>query len=138
MKTEKRSANLLPDSFAPNNLRLRELVGMIVESFDAHKAERITVLDMRGVVDFLDAMVIASGTSLLHNRTLAEHMLKEVAGRGILPFAVQEELEADWVAVDYGPVIVHIFLDPVRSHYNLEDLWVEAERYDIGLPGQVR
>lgn len=73
-----------------------------------------------------------SGTSDLHVIRTAQHIQETLSGRGIRPIGVEGTAEGRWVLMDYGDVIIHIFLEPVRLFYDIEGLWhdVPKKRYD--------
>ena len=84
---------------------------------------------MEGLFILSDVFVIATGTSRPHAQALAEHVeekLKET--RDIKPLRVEGQSEAEWVLVDYGDIIVHIFQGAAREYYSLERLWGDADR----------
>jgi ribosome-associated protein len=104
-------------------LSLSRLERLILNSLDSHKAEDIVSVDLIGKSDVADRMVIASGTSQRHVGALAEHVVEALkkAGYGNIPVEGQES--GDWVLVDAGNVIVHIFRPETRDYYNLEKMW---------------
>lgn len=87
------------------------------------KAEDIAVIALAGKTDFADFMVIASGTSQRHVGAIAEHLAERLKndGRGKVP--VEGLTASDWVLVDAGDVLVHIFRPEARSFYDIEKLW---------------
>jgi ribosome-associated protein len=99
------------------------LLDRILTSLDDDKAENIVTIDLEGRSALCDAAVIASGRSSRHVAAMAEHLsrrLKE-AGYGTRP--VNGQGQGDWVLVDAGDVIVHIFRPEVRDYYDLEGMW---------------
>jgi ribosome-associated protein len=87
------------------------------------------VLDPRGVVDTFDALVVVSGRNDRQVRAIAEEVERVVAVAGIRPLRVEGLAEGEWVALDYGDVIVHVFDEIDREYYDLEHLWsVPASR----------
>lgn len=102
------------------------LVGQLAEE---KKAGNVTVLDLDGLTDIADFFVIADGASERQVRTIAETIEQETKNRGFRPVAVEGMDEGRWVIIDYGDVIVHVFLEPLRELYDLESLWIEARRY---------
>ena len=92
------------------------------------KAGNIVVLELSGLTDIADFFVIASGSSERHVRTISdgvEHGMKE---KGLPPLSAEGYDEGRWVIIDYGDVIVHVFLEELRELYDLESLWIEAKR----------
>ncbi|MDE3064342.1 MAG: ribosome silencing factor [Acidobacteriota bacterium] len=87
------------------------------------------VLDVRGVVDSFDALVVLSGRNDRQVRALAEEVERLGALAGVAPLRVEGMAEGEWVAIDYGDVIVHVFDETDREYYDLEHLWaVPASR----------
>ncbi|HWD48689.1 MAG TPA: ribosome silencing factor [Rhizomicrobium sp.] len=100
-----------------------ELIKRIVESLDDDKAEDIVTIDLEGRSSLADALVIASGRSQRHVTSIADHLARKLkeAGYGTRP--VDGSGQGDWVLVDAGDVIVHIFRPEVRTYYDLEGMW---------------
>ncbi len=95
---------------------------LISATLDERKAEQIVTIDLAKKADFADAMVIASGTSGRHVAALAQYVVDALKAGG-----VQAQVEGlhscDWVLVDAGDVIVHLFKPEVREYYRLEKMW---------------
>lgn len=109
----------------------KALADIVCRSLDDDKAEDISVIDLTGKTSIADSMVIASGRSSRQVGALADHLIRRLKEQGIRP-AVEGKANSDWVIVDAGSVIVHIFRPEVRAFYNLEKMWgppsAEAER----------
>lgn len=103
------------------------------------KASDVAVLDVRELTSLADYFVIASGRSDTQVRAIAEAVEEALRERGRRPIAVEGLRHGQWVLVDYGDVVVHVFYRPVREHYDLERLWSQAPRLvvDEGTPGRV-
>ncbi len=103
------------------------LLERILTSLDADKAEDIVTIDLAGRSSLTDALVIASGRSSRHVSSLAEHLARKLkeAGYGTRP--IDGLPQGDWVLVDAGDVIVHLFRPEVRSYYDLEGMWSVPE-----------
>lgn len=95
----------------------------IVATLDDLKAQNVLALDVRGLTSISDYMVIASGTSDRHIRSIASKVAEELKKSGHRPLGVEGESEGEWVLVDFGDVIVHIMLPQAREFYKLESLW---------------
>jgi ribosome-associated protein len=104
-----------------------DILSRIVTSLDDDKAEDIVTIDLEGRSSLTDALVIASGRSARHVAAIAEHLARKLkeAGYGTRP--IDGAAQGDWVLVDAGDVIVHIFRPEVRSYYDLEGMWSVAE-----------
>jgi len=92
-------------------------------SLEDDKAEDITVIDLVGKTSIADFMIIASGRSQRHVAALAENLEQKLKAFGIGPISIEGRRQADWVLLDAGDVIVHIFRPDIRSFYNLEKMW---------------
>ncbi|MBO4252067.1 MAG: ribosome silencing factor [Clostridia bacterium] len=90
---------------------------------DAHKAEDIRIIDLRGKTEVADFFVIASGRSMTHTRALIDHVEEELEKEGVSPIREEGVREGRWAVIDYGDVIVHVFNDETRLFYHLEALW---------------
>jgi ribosome-associated protein len=114
---------------------LAGLVDTILQCLDANKAEDIVAIDLTGKSSLTDTMIIASGRSDRHVGAVTEHLLEHLKARGVVILGVEGMANRDWVLVDAGDVIVHIFRPEVRTFYRLERLWQEeapkadAERF---------
>jgi ribosome-associated protein len=93
------------------------------------KARDVVVLELTGLTDIADFFVLASGTSERHVRTVAEAIEGGTGEAGSPPLSMEGRDEGRWVIIDYGDVIVHVFLEPLRELYDLESLWIEAKRW---------
>ncbi len=98
----------------------------IIASLEDDKAEQIAIVDLKGKTSFADAMIIADGRSNRHVSSMADSLSKALKERG-LPFLSIEGLEScDWVLIDAGDIVVHLFKPGIRELYNLEKMWAVA------------
>lgn len=102
------------------------LLALIESSLDGDKAEDIAVIDMAGKSAIADFMVIATGRSQRHVASMAEHLRERVKAYNGHPSPIEGLTQADWVLVDAGDVVVHLFRPEVRDFYNLEKMWSQA------------
>lgn len=109
-----------------------ELKQLVVDALDDLKGVHIVDLDVRELTDVMDYLVIASGTSNRHVKSLADNVLTRARESGLRPLGVEGQDSADWVLVDFGDVVVHVMLPATRDFYDLERLWspspVRAEK----------
>lgn len=99
------------------------LLELIITSLEDDKAEEIISIDLKGKTSIADSMVIASGRSTRQVAAIADHLVTNIKKSG-LPAPKMEGMEkADWVLIDAGDAIIHIFRPEVRSFYNLEKMW---------------
>ena len=99
-----------------------DLVSIVLAALDDAKAEDVVTIDLAGKSSLADAMVIASGRSHRHVAAVADQLEQAVKKAGALP-RTEGLPHADWVLVDAGDVIIHIFRPEVRSFYNIEKMW---------------
>jgi ribosome-associated protein len=99
------------------------LARTVFESLDDSKAEDIVSIDLKGKTALADAMVIATGRSSTHVGAIADRVIKACKAAGVVAPRVEGLPQCDWVLVDAGDVIVHIFRPEVRQFYNLEKMW---------------
>jgi ribosome-associated protein len=100
-----------------------ETLHVILACLDDAKAEDITTIDLRGKTSIGDYMVIATGRSNRHVGALADHVLEDLQRVGVPGPRVEGMPHCDWVLIDAGDVIVHVFRPEVRAFYNLEKMW---------------
>lgn len=91
------------------------------------KAVDVVEIDVRGRSSVCDFMVVASGTSSRHVKSIADEVVKRSKQLGCQPLGVEGEREAEWVLVDLGDVVVHVMLPRVREFYALERLWTVGD-----------
>jgi ribosome-associated protein len=96
---------------------------IVVDALADMKALDVKILDVRGLADFADSMVIASGTSDRHVRSVAQHVVEKAKQAGYRPHGLEGEQDGDWVLIDLSEMIVHVMLPRVREFYGLEKLW---------------
>lgn len=99
------------------------LLGTILSSLDNAKAEEIVPIDIAGKTPIADHMVVASGRSHRHVGAIADHLLKDIKNAGFGTAVVEGQTTCDWVLIDAGDVIVHVFRPEVRQFYNIEKMW---------------
>ena len=96
---------------------------VVLTSLEDDKAEDIIAIDIRGKSSFADMLVVASGRSARHVGALADHVMRKLKEAGVNDVRVEGMPQADWVLVDAGDVVVHLFRPEVRSFYNIEKIW---------------
>ncbi len=101
----------------------KELIAMATESLDALKGIDIVEIDIEGKSSIADAMLVATGSSQRHVRSLAESVRQTVKEAGHPPLGYEGAADSDWVLVDLGDVIVHVMTAEKRDFYALEKLW---------------
>jgi ribosome-associated protein len=99
---------------------------VVLGALDDMKAVDVRTIDVRGISDVTDFMVIASGNSDRHVRSIADRVVQLAKAGGVRPFGVEGAQEAEWVLVDLPDVMVHVMLPRSREFYQLEQLWEPA------------
>jgi len=112
----------IPDPAQPPDLYIKAALGK--------KAMDLVVLDVRKLSSIADVFIICSGRSNRQVLAIAEHIQVDLKKHGIKPLSVEGKKEGHWVLLDYGHVIIHVFYEPVRGFYDLEGLWIDAERIE--------
>lgn len=107
-------------------MQAEELKDIVIDALENLKAKDISVLDVTDRTSVTDFMVLASGTSGRHLRSLAESVVKEMKDRGIREAKVEGGDSSDWILVDLGDVVVHVMMPATREFYDLERLWRDA------------
>lgn len=100
-----------------------DVLSLVQSSLDGDKAEDVLVIDLAGKSSIADYMVIASGTSSRHIGSMSDHLLQRLKVERVQPVSVEGAAVGDWVLIDAGDVVVHLFRPEVRSFYALERLW---------------
>jgi ribosome-associated protein len=102
---------------------------MVLDVLDDYKALNIVAIDVRKVTSIADTMIICSGTSKRHIKTLAEQVVKRAKSLQIEILGVEGEEASEWILVDLADVIVHIMQPATREFYSLEKLWSTSEEF---------
>ncbi|MEE4358399.1 MAG: ribosome silencing factor [Desulfococcaceae bacterium] len=116
------------DTNRSSDMDLIDDVDIYVKAAVGRKASVPVVLDLRGLTSVADVFIICSGRSNRQVSAIAEHIERELKDKKIRPLSVEGMKEGHWVLMDYGHIIIHVFYDPIRSFYNLEGLWADAQR----------
>jgi len=100
-----------------------DVLKIVESSLDDDKAENIVSIDLRGKSNIADYMVIASGRSSRQLAAMAQHLDEKLHKLGVKNIAVEGKTQGDWVLLDGGDIVVHLFRPEVREFYNLEKMW---------------
>ena len=112
--------------------RLRTLV---LAALDDLKARDVREIDVREKSSVTDLLVVASGTSSRHVKSIADEVVKKAKQAGLPPIGVEGQREAEWVLVDLGDIVVHVMLPRTREFYGLERLWTVGDEMPTALAG---
>jgi ribosome silencing factor RsfS/YbeB/iojap len=119
----KPAGKLKPPENRPVSGAKTSLKSVVIDALADMKALEVKVLDVRGLTDIADFMVIASGTSDRHVRSVAQRVVEKTKQAGFRPHGVEGQQDSDWVLIDLNEMIVHVMLPRVREFYGLEKLW---------------
>ncbi|MBU2112516.1 MAG: ribosome silencing factor [Gammaproteobacteria bacterium] len=104
-------------------MQTTELVSFIQDKIDDLKGRDIVTLDVRGKSGVTDFIIICSGTSNRHTKSIANYVATEVKKAGINAMGIEGQASGEWVLLDLGDVVVHVMLEETRGFYQLEKLW---------------
>ena len=102
---------------------VQDCVKVVLNALEDVKAKDIVKIDVTGISNVADAMIIASGTSTRHIKSLANNVADEARKAGFRPIGIEGERDAEWILIDLGYVVVHCMLPTARKFYDLESLW---------------
>jgi len=104
-------------------------VKISIKASKGKKGENLVVLDLRGISSFTDYFIIMHGNSTRQNIAIQENIEKELKREKIFPLSIEGKVRAEWILMDYGSFIVHVFSEKAREYYSLEKLWGDAHKY---------
>ncbi|KAF3978738.1 MAG: ribosome silencing factor [Methylococcales symbiont of Iophon sp. n. MRB-2018] len=104
-------------------MQTKKLLKMIEAVLDANKGQNLTVIDVQGKTSVTDYMMVVTATSERHAKALCNHVLEKAKENNFTPLGVEGDQGSDWVLLDLGDVILHIFTAQAREFYQLEKLW---------------
>jgi len=99
------------------------LNSLVVETLEGLKGKDIVCMDVTGLSDVMDTLIIATGTSSRHVKSLASSVSEDAKKAGFQPLGVEGINSGDWVLCDFGDTVVHVMLPQAREFYDLEKLW---------------
>jgi ribosome-associated protein len=103
----------------------------VVVALQELKAKDIREIDVRGKTSIADILIIASGTSTRHVKSIADEVVRYAKQAGMMPLGVEGQREAEWVLVDLGDIVVHVMLPRIREFYGLERLWTVGDEMPV-------
>lgn len=105
------------------------MLTLVEKSLGDDKAQNVIVIDLAGKSDIADYLVIASGTSQRQIGAMSNHLREKLKACGVAGLGIEGMTRCDWVLIDAGDVVIHLFRPEIRAFYNLEKLW------DVAMPG---
>lgn len=112
----------------------QQLHDRVLAALDDLKAKDVHEIDVRGKTSIADTLIVASGTSTRHVKSIADEVIRFAKQAGMMPLGVEGQQEAEWVLVDLGDIIVHVMLPRIREFYGLERLWSVGDDAPEDLP----
>ena len=109
----------------------KEIAVTVAGILDDKKARDIKLLDISALTTIAEYFVICTGGSTTQVKALADNVTEKMDEKGVSPLRCEGYKSCDWILLDYGDVVVHIFKDDMRSFYNLDHLWGDAENIQI-------
>ncbi len=113
---------------AKKSLTPRQKALLVADAAYASKGEDMVVLNVSRITSFTDYFVITHGNSSRHVMAIADNIVEAIKKCGSRPFGMEGQKEANWVLVDWGDVVAHVFYGPTREFFELEKLWADAKR----------
>ncbi len=105
----------------------KQLQKLILDELDEIQAKDLITLDVRGLTDVTDTMIICTGTSKRHVKSIADNLVTKVKQEQLQPLGIEGFEYGEWILVDLGDIVVHIMLPQIREFYSLEKLWATTE-----------
>ncbi len=118
-------------------MELETLKDLVVKTLDDMKGQDIKTIDVRGKSSITDMMVIVTGNSNRHVKSLADSVELAVKAAGMQPLGIEGDNQSDWVLLDLNEIILHVMLASTRDYYNLEKLWEVGEGLPQFRPGMM-
>jgi ribosome-associated protein len=110
----------------------KERLFLCINASLKRKAKNLTILNVKEVSSFADYFIICSGTSDRQVQSISASIRENLKEYGVTPLGIEGESLGKWVLMDYEDVIIHVFYEPIREFYDIERLWPDAPRMEIG------
>lgn len=118
-------------SFSADDFDILDVLKVIIDAIGDKKGEDAVALDLVGTVDYLDYMLICTGQTTIHNRAIADSIEQALARYDIIPDGLHGRSHGEWIVIDYGVVVVHVFVLELRNFYQLENLWASGNLVEL-------
>jgi ribosome-associated protein len=116
----------------PDDLTMQDVITLVTRAIEDKRGEQTLILDLSGQVDYLDYMIVCCGNTDVHNRAIADAVVEALSAYDIIPDALDGYRFGDWILLDYGVLVVHVFLPALRQFYRLEELWAAGLEVKLG------
>ncbi len=134
-----KEATAILKTYSSGSYSPEQLKEIAEQSLDADKAEDITIIDLKGQTAIADYMIVASGTSSRQVGALADKLQQRLKAIGVSDIRVEGKDQCNWVILDAGDIIVHLFRPEVREFYNIEKMWqTHVQLQEVVAPMPVR
>ncbi len=111
--------------------QVSETIKVVVEALKDKKVENLAVLDVTGLVPYTDYFIIGTGNSAPHVQALADTVARLIKVPNVGGVRLEADQTSNWVLIDGGEFVLHLFQPKARTYYNLEDLWEDAPRIEV-------
>ncbi len=115
----------------PSSNQFSETIKIVIEALKDKKIENLSVLDVTGLVPYTDYFIIGTGNSAPHVQALADTVAKLIKVPNVGGVRLETDQTSNWVLIDGGDFVLHLFQPKARKYYNLEDLWEDAPRIEV-------
>jgi len=108
-----------------------QILENVIKAIDSKKGESVKAIKVDSITVIADYFVITNGTNVTQIRAIADEIEYRLKQEGVMPLRVEGHKNNSWVLIDYGCVVVHVFIGESRQFYDLEHLWTDGENIDI-------
>jgi ribosome-associated protein len=120
-----------PGALSPEDRLIFEQVEISVSAAGEKKAQDIVVLKLTAITEFTDYFIICTGTSTRQTQAIADEVTQKLKERGLRPLNLEGYQTGEWILIDYGAFVFHVFTENSRNFYDLERLWRDAEKIAV-------
>lgn len=122
---------------ADNQFDTEALARAIVEAAWERKARNARVLDVRGIVSYTDFIIVCHGTSPRHAQGIADFVVSDLRPVKVRPLGMEGQKEGEWILVDFGDAVLHVFNEPTRAEFGIESIYSDAPRLRLDSPADL-